>query len=570
MSAAPPLAAGARPRDVRQSLILAALAAFVVFVWIGVLPTRPLFNPDEGRYAEIPREMLQTHDWVVPHLNGLAYVEKPPLQYWLTALSLDWFGRTAFAARLYTALCALAGIGVVAWIARRLWSPAAAWRAAAVLAGSTLYVVLGQLLTLDMSLTFFMTLALAGFLAAQSRADEQAVPARGPPGPMLLAWAATAGGVLTKGLVAALIPSAALLLYSLLTRDVGPWRRLQLRWGVPLFLVLTVPWFVLAARRLPDFLQFFFVHEHFARYLTPSADREEAWWFFAPVFLLGCLPWSVSALRVLATGWRRRAGAPDRFDAGVFLWVWIVFVLVFFSLSDSKLIPYVLPALPALALAIAALPEDRRRRDLRWAAALGLLFALTLGAAAISLPHWLRPSPRSPYFLQLARPALEVAAVVGVSALFVLVRRPGNEPAGAAPLGFAVLGAGWCVGMLLLMRAATAVAPIYSGQSLAAAVPAAARELPIYSVATYDQTVPFYLGRTVTLAAYHGELDYGLRHAQDGSAALTSVAQFRARWTAGGDALAIMESDMFDRLQTAGVPLRELARDDHRVLVARR
>jgi 4-amino-4-deoxy-L-arabinose transferase-like glycosyltransferase len=549
----------------------AALAGFVVFVWLGVLPTRPLFNPDEGRYAEIPREMLQSHDWVVPHLDGLAYVEKPPLQYWATAASIGLFGTTAFAARLYTALCALAGIGVVVWLARRLWTPAAALRAGAVLASLTLYAVLGQLLTLDMSLTFYMTLALAGFLAAQPRAGESGgaaagSPALGPsPAPMLVAWAATAAGVLTKGLIAALIPAAVLVLYTLVTRDRGPWRRLQLRWGLPLFLAMTLPWFVLAARRLPDFLEFFFVHEHFARYLTPIADRDEAWWFFIPVFLLGSLPWTGSALRVLATGWRRGVSSANAFDAPFFLWLWVVFVLGFFSLSDSKLIPYVLPALPALALSIAALPEAAQKRDVRYAAALALALAAALAVAAVGLPHWLRPSARSPYFLQLARPALEVAGVVGVSALFALVRRDRE-----GSLSAVVLSAGWCVGVLLLMRAATAVAPIYSGQSLAAAVPPAMRELPIYSVSNYDQTLPFYLQRTVTLAAYHGELDYGLRHAGPGGAELNSVADFTARWTSGGDALAIMESDMFDQLRARGLPMRELGRDDHRVLVARR
>jgi 4-amino-4-deoxy-L-arabinose transferase-like glycosyltransferase len=553
---------------VSERLGVVVLAAFVAVVWIGVLPTRPLFNPDEGRYAEIPREMLQGRDWVVPHLDGLAYIEKPPLQYWATAVSLGVFGPTAFAARLYTAVSALAGIGVVAWLGARLWTPAAALRAAAVLASLTLYAVLGQLLTLDMSLTFYMTVALAGFLAAQPRAAGapaavgSAVTDRSRM-PMLVAWTATAAGVLTKGLIAALIPAAVLVLYTLLTRDIGPWRRLQLRWGLPLFLVITLPWFVLAAARLPDFLDFFFVHEHFARYLTPIADREEAWWFFAPVFLLGCLPWTWSALRVLATGWRRRAASADRFDAKFFLWLWIVFVLGFFSLSDSKLIPYVLPALPALALSIAALPETAQRRDVLCSAAVALAVAVVLAAAAASLPHWLRPSARSPYFLQLARPSLEVAAVVGVSALFVLVRRRRE-----GPLSAVVLGTGWCVGVLVLMRAATAVAPIYSGQGLAAAVPESMRELPMYSVSTYDQTLPFYLQRTVTLAAYHGELDYGLRHAAGGS--LNSVADFAARWTSGGDALAVLESDMFDQLRTSGVPMRELARDDHRVLVARR
>jgi 4-amino-4-deoxy-L-arabinose transferase-like glycosyltransferase len=358
--------------------LYALLAAFIATLWLAVLPARPLFNPDEGRYAEVPREMLEGGDWVIPHLDGLAYVEKPPLQYWLTALSLRVFGVNAFAARLMTALSALGAAAAVGVVAQRFWGAAAAWRSAAILASLTLFAVLGQLLTLDMSLTFFMTVALSGFLLAQR-------PGAGP-GPMLLAWAATAAGVLTKGLVAALIPAAVLLLYALVARDLVVWRRLRWAMGLPLFLALAVPWHWLAARREPDFLEFFFVHEHFSRYLTPVADRAEAWWFFAPVFLAGTLPWTVSALRVLATGWRRSATSGE-FDVGLFLWIWVVFVLVFFSVSDSKLIPYILPALPALALAIGALPPATRHRDGLAAAALMLTLGVALAAVCLWLPR---------------------------------------------------------------------------------------------------------------------------------------------------------------------------------------
>jgi 4-amino-4-deoxy-L-arabinose transferase-like glycosyltransferase len=537
----------------RERWIFAGLALFVSCVWLAVLPVRPLFNPDEGRYAEIPREMLASGDWLIPHLNGLDYIEKPPLQYWATALCLRLFGPTAFAARLYMALLALAGLSVVAALARRLWGPAAGWRAGFVLTSLTLYPVLGQLLTLDLSLSVYMTLGLTGFLLAQRSPSAW---------PMLLAWGAMAAGVLTKGLVAAAIPAAVLILYTAVSRDTGPWRRLQLRLGLPLFLVLTVPWFWLAARRLPDFLQFFFIHEHFARYLTPIADREESWWFFIPVLLAGTLPWTGVALRVLATGWRRQAPTGE-FDDRRFLWLWVVFVLLFFSCSDSKLIPYILPAIPALALLIAAEPATQLRRDVQITAGIALFVTILLAVAALSLKSWLPLSARSPYFLALAQPVLEVAAVAGVSAVFVYARR-NREPTTAT----VILGTGWCLGLLLLLRAASVLAPIYSGASLAAAFPAGQAALPIYSLSTYDQTLPFYLQRTVTLTAYHGELDFGLRH--DPGAGLPTIAAFQSRWSAAGDALAVMEPEMFDELNAYGTPMRELGRDDHHVLVSRR
>jgi 4-amino-4-deoxy-L-arabinose transferase-like glycosyltransferase len=535
------------------------LAAFVAVLWFATLALRPLFNPDEGRYAEIPREMLAGGDWVIPHLNGLDYIEKPPLQYWATAAALRVFGQTEFAARFYTALCALGTLALVWLAARRLSGVAAAWQAMAVLASMLLFLVLGQLLTLDMSLTFYLTASLVGFLMAQQVPSEAG--ARAQRRWMLAAWVAAALGVLTKGLVAAAIPSAVLILYSVYSRDFSPWRRLYISRGLPLFLVVTVPWHWLAARRLPDFAQFFFVHEHLSRYLTPSADRQEPWWFFAAVFVVGSLPWTLSALRVMSAGWRRRV-PPGQFDAGQFLWLWIVFVGVFFSLSDSKLIPYILPAMPALGLLIAASPAAAWRRDLLFTALFTMAAAIAVAAAAWYGPRFIASTDRNEYFALLARPAGEIAALLAASGLFVLLQRR-RGPTHAAVF----LGVGWCLAGLLLMRAAGLVAPIYSGVVLARAVRAIPPDAPLYSVATYDQTLPFYWQRTFTLVAYRGELDFGLRH--DPGAEIQSVARFVEEWRGVPQGYAVMEKNMFDDLRNGGVPMREIARDVHRVLVAR-
>jgi 4-amino-4-deoxy-L-arabinose transferase-like glycosyltransferase len=530
------------------------LAAFITVIWLATLAARPLFNPDEGRYAEIPREMLSGGDWVVPHLNGLAYIEKPPLQYWATALTYRLLGTSAFAARLYSAITALATILLLWLAARRLWSAETAWRAAAVLSAMFIFVVLGQMLTLDMSLTFYMTLSLAAFLLAQQATQPRQW--------MILAWAATALGVLTKGLVAAAIPVAVLILYSAYARDFAPWRRLHAAWGLPLFLCITVPWHWLAQRRLPDFLQFFFVHEHLARYLTPIADRQEPWWFFGAVFLAGSMPWTLSALRVLAGGWRRSAaGAAGKFQPTVFLWIWVMFIGVFFSLSDSKLMPYILPVMPAVALLIAVLPAQTLKRDFLFTAVLTLIAGLGLAAASLNWPSVIASSDRSEYFLPLARPLGQIALLLTVSGAFVLAQRSRD-----ATRAGVFLGVGWCLAWLLLARAAGLLAPVFSGVDLAAP-PAADRNLPLYSIATYDQSLTFYLRRTVTLVEYRGELDYGLRKAPD--AGIADLAEFLRRWSAPTRAFAVMDKNMFDDLNSRGVPMRLVARNAERVLVAR-
>jgi len=546
-----------RADDARRRSICLGLSGLIAFLWLAMLPLRPLFNPDEGRYAEIPREMLATRDWVVPHLNGLEYIEKPPLQYWATALSLELFGDNEFAARLYTALSAFGAMLAVALAARRLWGEAAGLRAVAILAGTQLFVILGQLLTLDMSLTLYTTVALCAFLAVQRGAEEGA-PSRGL---MLIAWAAVGLGMLTKGLVAVALPAAVLVLYSAYSRDFQPWRRLHVAAGLPLFLAITLPWHALAARRLPDFLQFYFVHEHLARYLTPSADRQEVWWFFVAVFLLGSLPWTLPALRALLLDWPR-PGARRGFDAGLFLKIWVWFVCVFFSLSDSKLIPYILPAMPALALSIASLPEAPLRRDLSRTALATVAFALGLALLCLIAPAHVSPTERNAYFLALRGPLAEIAALLAVSGLYVLSRRRADAT------GLALfLGAGWCLAGLLAMRAATAVAPIYSGVMLARALPDLPCEAALYSVASYDQTLPFYWRRTVNLVSYRGELDYGLQ--RNPGAEIPTVDEFVQRWTGESNAFAVMEKPMFEELMRRQVPMREVARDVGRVLVAR-
>ena len=527
------------------------LAGILSLVWLATLASRPLFNPDEGRYAEIPREMLSGGDWIIPHLNGLDYIEKPPLQYWATAATYKILGVSEFSARLYTALTALATVALIGFLAARLWGAGAGWRAAAVLSGMFMFVVLGQLMTLDMSLTFWMTASLAGFLLAQeARSAER--------GWMLFAWVAAALGVMTKGLVAAAIPAAVLVIYSVSMRDYSPWRKLHLKWGLPLFLIVTVPWHWLAAQRLNDFLQFFFVREHFARFLTPIAERQEPWWFFGWVFLAGTVPWTVPALRVLVSGWRTPRG---QFSPTLFLWVWVVFTCVFFSISDSKLMPYILPAIPALAVLIGVQPLPTLKRDLLMTSILTTGAALALGAASFALPRLLPVSPGRPYFLLLAKPVREVAVLLLVSGLFVWAQKARDATRAAA-----VLGVGWCLTVLLLVRTASLVAPIYSGIDLAAALPAADRLAPLYSVRTYDQSLTFYLQRTVMLVGYRGELDYGLRKAPDRE---VGVDEFLTTWNSQSNAFAVMDQRTFNTFKERGVPMRTVGETVSQVLVAR-
>jgi 4-amino-4-deoxy-L-arabinose transferase-like glycosyltransferase len=532
--------------------------------WLALCGFRPLYNPDEGRYAEIPREMLASGDWVIPRLDGLVYIEKPPLQYWATAIAYEVFGASDWSARLYAGLCGLATVLVTAGLAFRLWGAAAAWRSGIMLASSLMVLLLSHQLTLDMSLTFYMTGAIAAFCMAQ----EEGTGAGARRGWMALAWASAAGAFLTKGLVAGVLPVLTLIGYSVLHRDPKPWVRLAPLPGCALFAVLALPWFVLIQHRLPSFFDFFVVREHFQRYLTLVEARYEPWWFFVEILALGSLPWVMPAVRALASGWR--ASVPrGRFDARRFLWVWSVVVFVFFSASDSKLIPYILPLFPGLALLMGSAADQRLRADLRATATGVALAGLALGLSTLLLPRLLHDPAslhnpaRVPYFLAMRAPLALIAVIALAGGVLVRCLRGGSLSltVGIGATAYAIfIGISW---------AARVLAPIYSGGPLVAQLSPELRDTAtVYSVRMYDQSLPFYLKRTVTLVDYRGELDFGL--SLEPQKTIPALAQFPPRWRGATQALAVMQPPTYATLARDGLPMVVRARSPDELIVSRR
>jgi 4-amino-4-deoxy-L-arabinose transferase-like glycosyltransferase len=368
-------------------------------------------------------------------------------------------------------------------------------------------------------------------------------------------------------LIAGALPLLSLIVYSALQRDVAPWRRLLLARGAVLFGVLCLPWLLLIQHRLPQFFQFFFVREHFQRYLTKIEDRYQPWWFFVPILLAGVLPWLVPALRSLYGDWRGSASRPG-FDARRFAWVWCVVIFVFFSASDSKLLPYILPMFPALALLMATAPSGRLNADLR-ATGVGmvLLGALLLIGAAL-LPRilyapFLYDALRAPYFLHI-RPALYLMGLcsMGGGIAACRVRRDGIRPTLAVGLGGLATWAG-------ALWAAALVAPAYSGAALYAQLPISLRQnVPVYSVRTYDQSLTFYLRHPVTLVEYRGELDFG--QTLEPTRSIASLAAFASVWRDGGQALAVVEQKTYQQMQRDGLPMVVRANALKTYIVSRR
>jgi 4-amino-4-deoxy-L-arabinose transferase-like glycosyltransferase len=544
----------------RKSWMQGAAAVCFTLLWFALLAGRPLYEPDEGRYAEIPREMLSGGDWVIPHLNALAYLEKPPLQYWLTALAYRGFGQNEFTARLCTGLAGYLSLATIFFLGARLWGFEAGVRALLYASASALFVLLGHQLTLDMSLSFSLLASLACFLLAQARRGD-AAPWRGW---MLGCWAAMAFAVLTKGLIGVLIPAATLGTYVIWKRDWPLLRRLNLRWGLPLFAAIAVPWFALAARANPQFLRFFFVREHFQRYFTPIEHRTEPWWFFAPVLVVGILPWLPQALRALLSTVKDRA-IEGQFDAARILWIWCVFVLVFFSVSSAKLVTYILPAIPALALLCACDKAGDAKGSLLW----GALLSLAAGVGVLAYACGLWSSVQTRALLLLIRPALLwTCAWMVLGALACAACALKGRPRAA----LAALSIAWFAVSATILVAAGAAQSLFSAKDAALVLrrqgAAGDVAIPLFAVQSYDQSLPFYLQRPVTLVDYRDEFDFGLT--QDPQRGIATLRQFAQAWLPLSRGFAVMPPVTRDRLSASGVPMREIASFPERVIVSRR
>jgi 4-amino-4-deoxy-L-arabinose transferase-like glycosyltransferase len=537
---------GSDARARRQRWIVLLLV--VALTLLGNL-ARDLVQPDEGRYAEIPREMLSGGDWIVPHLNGLPYVEKPPLQYWATAAAYAAFGVSAWVSRLWNLLLGIAGVVVVYLTGRRLWNARAGEFAALILMSMPLYALVGQLNLLDMGITFFLTGALCTFLLAQREAAGSAESRR----LMLLCWLSVGFGFLQKGLVALAIPFIALLVYSLWRRDSRVWLRLRLVEGALIVGVLSLPWLVALWLRDTQFAWFFLIHEHFTRFMTNEHHREEAWWFFIAVFAAGALPWTLQLVRDLLDPLRSRAAG--HFDPEAALAVWALVVLIFFSLSGSKLAPYIMPCLPPLALL------SGRSLDQGLGQGRGVLMLAGAGALALAgiLAHPLavalmRDGPNKPYYLAVSHWALGGGLIAAAGVLLAGWQwRRGQLRAAVAAVGLALFLA-W----MTFLGGANTMAVVRGTPGAAALVqPRLPAGAPFYCVGAYLQSLTFDLARPCTLVEYTGELQ--LQFDPDGRHQPLDFEAFAARWRAEPTGMALTHRDQLRRMAASGLQLRTVA-----------
>lgn len=493
-----PAQAPASPRDWRELAYPLILLAICLVLFFGPLNLRSLWETDEARYAEIAREMLQSGDWITPHLNFVKYFEKPVLTYWLVAGSFKLFGIADWSARLTPAVFGTLTVLLTYLLGRRMWEPRSGLWAGICLATSLMFLALSWVLLVDMVLCFGVVLAVYG--AWELRLGH------GWGG--YLFWAGCAIGLLTKGLLGPGLPGMAVVLFALLAGE-WPLIRALVHWrGIVLFLLLCAAWLVPMCLANPEFARYFFIDENFGRLLTNEHQRYQPFYYYMLLLPGGLLPWVGLLPWALWRAWPGRAWRSAQSRPWLLAMVWFGSFFLFLSASQSKMMHYALPMLPPLALLLGrplgSLAQAWRGQESPPGVRHGLtaLAALVVLAAA-ALPLVLAASPDVGYEQVGAFLLLVPLFLAGLGLGVFWVR--GRAWAGlGAPLGL-------LAGMVLcVLLAAPRLDQYRSVKELAAPLrQTLAAEDVLVSFGDYFQGLPYYAGRRVVVAGNWGELEFG-------------------------------------------------------------
>ncbi len=334
-----------KPRLRTDWLLLAGFCGFLFFYGLAYFG---LIGADEPRYAQVAREMLARHDWITPTLGGTPWLEKPPLYYWQAMLSYRAFGVSDWAARLPSAIDATLMVIAIYFFFRR-FRPGAELDAALMTAAAAGIVGFARAASMDMALAATFTIALLAWYAWYEGGARLC---------LWIAYASLALGMLAKGPVAPFLAALVVSAFAVAKRDYNVFRRILSTWGIIISCVIALPWYVLVQLRNSDFFRAFILQHNLQRFSSNLYHHREPFWYYIPVALLALLPWTVFSVSAVAetvrVWWSERAEMLKSEDAlSVFLLIWLLVPLIFFSLSQSKLPGYILPALPAGTMLLA-------------------------------------------------------------------------------------------------------------------------------------------------------------------------------------------------------------------------
>lgn len=381
--------------------LAAVIAIIIVFCNLGSVP---LLDPDEPVYAETPKEMLQFNDFISPRIYGEYWYDKPPMYYWLVALAFKAFGINEFAARFPTALLSVVCVLAVYQAGRRLFNERAGILSALVLATSIEYIYLSKAAVTDITLTLFLTVSLLSFIRRN----------------YTLFYICAGLATVTKGPIGLLFPGGIVFFYLLLTRNFSLLRQMNLPRGIILFAIFGLPWYVIMiAWHGQAFIDTFLGFHNLTRFTSPEHPQLAVWYYFLPVLVIGFFPWTPLMIQAV---WSALRKGREKYKTLLFLTVWVSFIFLFFSVSSTKLVSYILPLYPPLALITGWYIDQlwdnyrNRRHYYSWAA----LTAAVTGVLLAGTVFGIRAMP------ELTAGLLAVAVLFGlmlVSVIYCLYKR---------------------------------------------------------------------------------------------------------------------------------------------------
>ncbi len=518
------------------------LVLYTAILFGFMLGARALSVPDEARYTEIPREMWWFHDFVTPHLDGIKYFEKPPLLYWIQASIFPFFGINEWALRAPTALMGILG-GVAVYSATRfLFDRIAALAAALILATSPLYFVMAHSITLDMLVSLWITISLLAFIVAVNLPTTSMKRS----GVLVVMYAAMAFAILSKGLIGILLPGAVIVSWIVLTHH---WRlipTLHIFLGLVIVLAISLPWHILVQLRNPEFFHFYFVDQQFLRFLTKSAGRYQPMWWFIPVLIAGFFPWVIFAgIAIIRKVFVRSITAATNKNVQhkhLFFLLWASEIFLFFSISQSKLIPYILPIMPPLAILLASACRHQTlglfdKKSSVMMAGVWIVLSVGFWVASFRLHEF------SSFALAHIRGLATIWFISGIGLLAISEQE-------ARKLRFM-----WVILMQsVFLWGVVITAPQFDERPIKSLVLHLKHIIQptdvVASYGLYYQDLPVYLQRLVLIVNWKNELSFGYDHQSDAKERLLTQEAFWPIWDGQKRVFAIMDDSDFEKQRT--------------------
>ncbi len=321
-------------------LILLCICLTLLFFRLG---SRPLWNVDEGMHAVTSKEMVLTGDWITTTYNGEKFYDKPILYNWFAAIAFLLFGFTEFAARLPAAILGFGCVVVTYLLGRKMFGPTTGFLGGIILTTSGMFMALSRSVVHDISLVFFVTLALFFFYLGYESHQRRRTH-------FLIFYASMGFAVMAKGPIGVVLPGLLIGLLLMLKGRLRFLKDMEMGWGILIFLLIAAPWYVLISLNNSDYAGYFFIENNILRFFSPTAHHTRPFWFYIPILMGGFSPWSfflpLAYIHAFRGGWRSMN------EGTLFLILWFSVIFLFFSAASSKGNAYLLPLFPAASLLV--------------------------------------------------------------------------------------------------------------------------------------------------------------------------------------------------------------------------